>query len=256
MIRRFVGVLLCVGLLCGNLFGAEVPALTGRLVDRAQALSAQQAEAIEAALSAFERSTGGQLAILIEKHIPKDETLEGWTLKVAETWQLGHKDKDNGALLYLAMNDRRNRLEVGYGWESVLTDARAGDVLRSMTPALRAGDTSAALITAMQQMHRIIVGKPLADLPGNPSNAKRIIPAPKSKTRSEVVQFIIGIILILLFVRYPWMLLLLLSATNSRHHSSHHNRFGGSGRGDGGFGGGGFSGGGGSFGGGGASGRW
>ncbi len=225
----------------GWCLGAEVPKLTGRIVDTAGTLTQLEKRRVETALAAFNHSTGGQLAILVEEHIPEGESLEGWTLKVAETWALGLKGQDNGALLYLAMKDRRNRLEVGYGWEGAINDARAGDVLRAMAPALSAGETDTAILYAIQQLHIFITGKPLEQLPHLPRSSTTQDGAP-----SPLFTFLIGIGLVFLFIRYPWLLLLFLN-TNSRGRGG----FGGS---SGGFGG--FGGGGGTFGGGGASGRW
>ncbi len=236
-----VSLLTIVCLLANVGIGATVPPLTGRLVDTAHVLSAKDAQRVEAALTRFEQSTGGQLVILIEEHIPEGESLEGWTLKVAETWKLGHQGNDNGALLYLAMKDRRNRLEVGYGWEGFITDARAGDVLRAMAPALREDDTKRALFLAIQQLHLMLTGKPLSSLP---------LPTPRERKQARLIEALppLAILVLLLFlsIRYPrfgQFMILLLSL------------FGRSSGGRGGSGGG-FRGGGGGFGGGGASGRW
>ncbi len=225
-------------LLVATAMPAPVPRLTGRVVDTTQTLASDELQQVEAALLSFEQSTGGQLAILLEDRIPENETLEERTLAVAEAWALGHKGKDNGALLYLAMKDRRNRLEVGYGWEGAITDARAGDVLRAMAPALRENQTKHALLLAIQQLHVFIKDQPLSDLP-------QLERKPYS-LREQFVEILPPLIFIVVAI--------LIAITKGSRNGS-----GGGFGGFGGFrsgGGGGFRGGGGRFGGGGASGGW
>ena len=98
-----------------------IPALTGRVVDQTATLTPDQAAALEQKLKAFEDRKGTQIAVLI---VPttEPETIEQFSIRVAEAWKIGRKKIDDGALLVVAKNDRTLRIEVGYGLEGALTD--------------------------------------------------------------------------------------------------------------------------------------
>jgi uncharacterized protein len=99
---------------------APVPALTGRVTDLTGTLTQGQKAALEAQLAAFQARRGSQLAVLI---VPttRPEEIEQYSIRVVEQWKLGRKNVDDGALLLIAKNDRRLRIEVGYGLEGALT---------------------------------------------------------------------------------------------------------------------------------------
>jgi uncharacterized protein len=242
--------LLVCSLLVATLGGAaKVPPLTGRVVDTAGVLSAQEIAQLTQDIQALEEKTGGQLAVCIENHIPEDSSLEDRSLEIATTWGIGHKEHDNGALLYLAMGDRRSRLEIGYGWEGWVNDARAGDILRAMGPLLQQGKTADAIRLAVGQVAHFVEERIPVPPPKEPLSplAKLIIAGVvvviamlcflslDERRRDQFVLFL------LIYQLMQFILLMLMH---------------GGGRGGRGGGGGGFSGGGGSFGGGGASGRW
>src|ERR1700676_1122050 len=94
----------------------EVPFLSGRLVDEARLLWAAARQRIDGELGALEREPGDQVAVLIVQSLG-GEPLEDYSVKVAQTWKLGQKGKDNGILLLISRDDRRLRIEVGYGLE-------------------------------------------------------------------------------------------------------------------------------------------
>ncbi len=218
-------------LLCG---AVDVPPLTGRVVDRAGVFGSAGMEKIENAILELEQTTGGQMAVLTVKKL-NGVPIEQFGIAVMDKWKIGHKGKDNGAILILAIEDRESRLEVGYGWEGNINDARGGDIVRGMVPFLRDGDYTKAAIYAVGEVQRFVTGK-----------------APQGHVRSrkekgnDTGAFIVTIVIILLFFffgrRGGGMILL--------------GGFGGRGGGGSFGGGGGFSGGGGGGGGGGASGRW
>jgi len=119
---------------------AEVPYLSGRVVDDAGILSAAARERLEAVLAKHEATTTNQVAVLTVRSLGSD-SVEGFAVKVFSTWKLGQKGKDNGVLLVVAPEERRMRIEVGYGLEGALTDGIAGTILRStLTPRFKAGD--------------------------------------------------------------------------------------------------------------------
>jgi len=119
--------------------GREVPFLSGRVNDTAGILSPGMRESLEEKLAAFERETGAQVAVLTIDSLD-GEVLEDYSHRVATTWQLGRKGVDDGVLFLIARDDRKTRLEVGYGLESRLTDAQARRILDNLVrPQFRAG---------------------------------------------------------------------------------------------------------------------
>lgn len=121
-------------------FALDVPPLTGRIIDLAHLLPDDLARTLSEDLAAHEHRTGNQVVILTIPSL-EGEPLETYSHKVATTWRLGQKGTDNGVLLLVVPNDRRVRIEVGYGLEGVLTDAKAAQIIRhEMVPSFKAGD--------------------------------------------------------------------------------------------------------------------
>jgi uncharacterized protein len=117
----------------------EVPALSGRVVDRAGVLDGTAQERLTDALADHERRTSEQLVVLTIRTLD-GEPIEDFAERTFRAWRLGQAGKDNGVLLVVAIDDRRMRIEVGYGLEGRLTDAAAGRIIRDvMAPAFRAG---------------------------------------------------------------------------------------------------------------------
>ena len=116
---------------------APIPPLVSRVTDTAGVLGASAKQEIEAKLVAFEQSTGGQLAVLIVK-TAEPETIDQYGIRVGETWKIGKKGKDTGAILIIAMKEKKLRIETGYGWEGALPDVEAKRIIREvMTPFLK-----------------------------------------------------------------------------------------------------------------------
>jgi uncharacterized protein len=151
--------LLVLTLVVGSRFAAalEPPPLTARVNDYAAILSPATRQQLENVLTDLERKESTQLAVLTITSL-EGANLEEFSLKVAETWRLGQKGRDNGALLLIAKNDRKIRIEVGYGLEGLLTDLTAGRIIRDIiTPRFRDGnfdlgvsDGVAAMIAAVR----------------------------------------------------------------------------------------------------------
>jgi len=121
-------------------FAADVPYLSGRVVDDAEILRPATREAIAGRLAAHEQKTTNQVAVLTIPTIG-DESIEEFATRAFGTWRLGQRGKNNGVLVVVVPNDRKLRIEVGYGLEGTLTDAAAGRIIRNvMTPAFKAGD--------------------------------------------------------------------------------------------------------------------
>ena len=124
---------------------AEVPFLSGRVNDHAELVDPETEDRMEGFLAAFEERTGAQIAVLTVVSLG-GEPVEMYSLRVAETWGLGREEADDGVLFLVARDDRRMRIEVGYGLEDDLTDAEAGRILRNVvTPRFQAGDFSGGI---------------------------------------------------------------------------------------------------------------
>ncbi|HYJ17820.1 MAG TPA: TPM domain-containing protein [Burkholderiales bacterium] len=132
-------ILLLLSFLAGAPSSAQtgVPYLSGRIVDQAAILSDPARERISSMLKAHEDASGNQVAVLTVTTL-EGESVEDYAVRVFEDWKLGQRDKDNGVLILVVPQDRRMRIEVGYGLEGKLTDAAASRVIRDlMTPRFR-----------------------------------------------------------------------------------------------------------------------
>lgn len=220
----------------------DVPPSGGHYVtDLAGMLSAQTKLRLDQALAEFERSDSTQLAVLAIPSL-EGESLEEYALKVAESWGIGQKGKDNGALLLIARDERKIRIEVGYGLEGRLTDLLTGRIIdNEITPRFKQGDFDGGVRAGVVAMIEAVRGEYQGT--GRTQSKKRRNP--------------LGFLAMLLFAG-PF-LLSVLGGQGRRSSRRRHGGFwigGGGGGFGGGFGGGGFSGGGGGFGGGGSSGGW
>jgi uncharacterized protein len=262
-----------------------VPPLTGRVVDQTGTLTSGDIATLEQTLKDFEDRKGSQVAVLI---VPTTdpETIDQYSLRVVEQWKLGRKKIDDGALLIVAKNDRKLRIEVGYALEGALNDATSKRIIDEViTPKFRTGDFAGGISDGVDRMLRVIDGESL--------------PAPKPPVSSAnfddlgqlipillIAAIVIGGILRAMLGPFlgalatgggiafiAWSIIGVLSiagiagiiafvftliggsAAGGRGGGVYLPTGGGGGFGGGGSGGG-FSGGGGSFGGGGASGSW
>ena len=138
-----------------------VPPLGARITDLTATLNAQQIQALDARLAAFETKKGAQLAVLL---VPttQPETIEQFGLRVAGAWKLGRKGVDDGALLLVAKDDRALRIEVGYGLEGALNDATAKRIIaETITPFFKRGEFYAGIDAGTAVMMQVINGEPL-----------------------------------------------------------------------------------------------
>ena len=266
----------------------DVPQITGRVMDLAHVLPASAVESVSAQLAAHEVTTSNQVAVLIVPSL-EGEALEEFSHRVATTWKLGQKGTDNGVLLLVAIRERKVRIEVGYGLEGTLTDARSARIIRNdIVPRFRAGDLTGGVVAGIDAIVRTIEGTYQA--------SEKPVPRQDSDLPGQImiaimVGLMLGFILMnvnrllgpiagtgLSLLLAPWLvpaliaggitlvLLLILSSAGISGRRSmrrgmddwiwYSSRGGGWGGGTFGGVGGGFSGGGGSFGGGGASGSW
>ena len=143
-------------------FAADVPYLTGRVVDDAQILSPDARTRLTAALKAHEQATSNQIVVLTVPTI-EPESIEEYAAEVFRSWKLGQKDQNNGVLVVIVPQDRRMRIEVGYGLEPTLTDAMAAAIIRDvMTPAFKRADYDAGVQAGVAAIIARLEGKSVA----------------------------------------------------------------------------------------------
>ena len=250
-------------LLAAPLAAQEFPALTGRVVDAADILPPDVEAQIIARSEAIEKQTTAQVVVATVPSLQGYE-IEDYGYRLGRHWGIGQKRRpaseggaaqgDNGVILLIAPNERRVRIEVGYGLEPVLTDALSSVIIqRSILPEFRAGNMPAGVLAGFDAIARQI------ELPPEEA-AQNVANAEQQAAQDE--GFPLGFVIFMLF------LMLWLTMASRRTKGGKRARsggpiviwgpggFGGGGFSGGGFGGGGFGGGGGGFGGGGASGGW
>jgi uncharacterized protein len=138
-----------------------VPPLTGRVVDLTGTLSSDQIAAQTQRLKDLEKRKGSQVAVLI---VPttQPETIEQYALRVAEAWKIGRRKIDDGALLVVAKDDHKLRIEVGYGLEGALTDVTARRIIDEViAPRFRTGDFAGGIDAGITRIISVIDGEPL-----------------------------------------------------------------------------------------------
>jgi uncharacterized protein len=252
-VRRLCAILV---LLFGfRLFAAEVipPPPAAYFNDYAHAVSAGTATQLNQTLEDFERQSSDQIVVAVFPKMQSESSIEDYTVRVARSWQAGQKGKNNGAVLFVFVQDHKMFLQVGYGLEGVLPDALCKRIIdEQITPRFKAGDFDGGLTAGV----RAVIAATKGEYKGTGATVSDSRPPHGSSSPFLGFGFIVLIVIIVFFARgsgmfFPW--LLLSSSGSSRGWGG-----GGFSSGGGGFsgGGGGFSGGGGSFGGGGAGGSW
>lgn len=168
-----------------------VPALSGRVIDQTGTLSPAQQSALEAKLAAFEQSAGSQLVILI---VPSSqpEDIAAYAQRVGDSWKIGRKGVGDGALLVVAKDDRKVRIEVAKALEGAIPDLAASLIIReAITPAFRKGDYAGGLNLAVDQMSAKIRGE---DLPLPSQGGRGKAPASQGFNLEELgALFFIGV---------------------------------------------------------------
>lgn len=223
------------------------PELTGPVVDQAGLLPADAESALTQKLLDYDQSSGNQLVVVTVQTLD-GYPIEYWGYKLGRHWGIGDKDKSTGAILIVDKDERKLRIEVGYGLEGTLTDALSDDIIRNtIVPEFKQGDYAGGISDGVDAILQVLGGQ-----------AEQVH---REKRRDSFTT-------LLLMVFFAFILLRVLAAVLGSRSGSRlfwlwvllggmRGNSRGGGFGGGGFGGGGgFSGGGGSFGGGGASGSW
>jgi len=220
---------------------SDIPPAPDRWVtDKAGFLSVSTVDSLDAGLENYERTTGHQILVYIDRStggIP----LEDWASRAFQAWKVGRKGLDDGLAVFIMANDRRVRIEVGYGLEALVPDITAGRVINDViVPSIRNGENDRAVREGVAALLAAISGEAGAAEPGG-SGAR---PSTRLSTGEKILAGVAILFFLILFITNPSLALWLLF-----------NIFSG-GRGGGGSGRGSFRGGGGRSGGGGASGSW
>ena len=156
-------------LFCNSLWAlVGVPKLSSRVTDLTGTLSIEQTSALENKLADFERKKGSQIAVLMLPTTQPEDIAE-YGIKVADLWRLGRHDVDDGIILIIVKDDRKLRIEVGYGLEGVIPDAIAKRIIaETITPLFKNGDFAGGIDAGVNQIIQLVSGESL--------------PAPTSKT--------------------------------------------------------------------------
>ncbi|WP_309082645.1 YgcG family protein [Chelativorans sp.] len=268
-VRRRLAAFVCAWLFALSAFAAaaaaELPALTGRVVDNADLLDAATEARLIEKLAAFEQKSSDQIVVATIKSLD-GEPIEPFANRLFRAWGLGQAGEDNGVLLIVALEDRKMRIEVGYGLEGTLTDLHSKLIIENtMVPAFRAGDFAGGISRAVDDIITVLEGN-AAELE---ERARRFeeqgVPFDWGITVFIVIWAVVffggmaGAILPPIFGRkiapnrYRWLGMNFTYGSGGRRRGRSAGGWSSGGRSSGG---GGFSGGGGSSGGGGASGGW
>lgn len=214
------------------------------VIDSARVIPEPQKQQMHAVSQELREKTG---AVIVVVTLPSLQggSLEDFSVKLAQGWGIG--ESDQGVLLLFVLEDRKVRIEVGYGLEHVINDAKAGRIIReNMIPYFQQQAYASGLLNGGAAIATTIATSKGVQLTGNPRLYQRNSPQEQS-VASKIIGLLFFIFVIFMFIKHPRLMLLLLLSSGGRGGR-------GGGRSSGGFGGGGFGGGG--FGGGGASGSW
>jgi uncharacterized protein len=135
---------------------SSLPAPTGYVSDFAGVLSPSTKAGVENLCFQVDRQAHAQIAVVTIKTLDNDQPIDEFAVALEEKWKVGAKGTDRGVLMLVVMNPRKYRIEVGYGLEGILNDAKVGDIGRSMVPSLSQGDYNTAIPLGVQQLARII----------------------------------------------------------------------------------------------------
>jgi uncharacterized protein len=260
--RRLAAILLTLIVFSATAFAQSLtfPALTGRVVDEAGLLDAAARAQLEQTLAELEAKTADQLVVVTLKSL-QGTSIEDYGYQLGRHWQIGQKGKNNGVLLIVAPNERKVRIEVGYGLEGTLTDAISSFIVQnSILPRFKAGDFAGGIRRGVEDIVQVLSGDAEEYRERASTSAERAM----SVEDAIVIAFFLFIAAIIILN----VLAGVLQGLTGKRRRGRHGRWGDSipviigPSSDGGWSsgssssGGGFSGGGGSFGGGGSSGSW
>ena len=135
---------------------STLPAPAGYVSDFASVLSPSTKAGLENLCYQVDRQAHAQIAVVTIKTLDNDQSIDEFATALEDKWKVGPKGTDRGILMLVSLNPRKYRIEVGYGLEGILNDAKVGDIGRSMVPSLSQNDYNTAIPLGVQQIARII----------------------------------------------------------------------------------------------------
>src|SRR5256885_10057988 len=177
LLRVFLICLLAgLSLVCDANAEPSFPALTGRVVDQAQILDAAARTRIDGKLEQLESKTSTQLVVATLRSL-QGYDIADYGYRLGRSWGIGQKGKNNGAILLVAPNERKVRIEVGYGLEGTLTDALSRTIIeRDILPAFKRGDLNGGVLAGTSALLRVLGGDPTAAAPPAQSQWRSALP--------------------------------------------------------------------------------
>ena len=237
----------------------SLPKPTDYVSDYAHVLSAQTVARLDSLCTQLDKSQANAQVAVVTVHTLDGDDSADYASQLESKWKMGSKASDRGVLVLLAIDDHKRRIDVGYGLEGILNDAKLGDIGREMVPYLRANDFDSAATLAVGQVAQVIAADAKVTLTDDAGE----IPVQQPVRRASALGRLIWLIVVLIFFGGSSLLRMLMgygllgTFMGGRGPGIGGGGFGGGGFGGGGGGGGGFGGfGGGGFGGGGAGGDW
>jgi uncharacterized protein len=184
---------------CGCLFAEKISDIRpqGYVTDLARVLDPGTKSEIEALCTEVEQKTGAQIAMVTVRSLD-GESKEDYAADLYKHLGVGSKRKNRGVLLLLAPPERQYRIEVGYGLEPVINDARAGDVGRAMVPSLRTGDYNGAVLLGVTQLAQLIAADKGVALTG--------LPKPQATRQPSAGSGLPWWLIVLAFIGIPWLI--------------------------------------------------
>jgi uncharacterized protein len=188
------------------------------VTDNAHVLDAARASALNEKLAQFERDTSNQILVYIDRKLPADSTIEQLGSEAMHQWGVGQTGKDNGAVLFLFIDDRKMRIEVGYGLESSLTDAKSREITSTiLKPRLKARDYNAAVEQGIEAMLAAARGEALKGTGSTVRERRRPQPQPNPGQQQSGLETLGCIVLAMLILGVPLVIaIVVLSKRGSR----------------------------------------
>ncbi|MGA2091318.1 MAG: TPM domain-containing protein [Endomicrobiales bacterium] len=222
---------LFLGFLCVSASAQKLPKPTDWVSDYAGIMDARSIDKTRSIINELEQKTSTEIAVVTVKNLD-NQSIEDFAVNVFKQWGIGKKGKDNGILFIASIEDRKIKIEVGYGLEGILNDGKCGEILdRYVVPEFKKGDYGNGMFLGTLAIASVIAADAGVQLTGQ----EQLPPEPQQKTSLArlILQGLFFVVMIILFIRHPFLFLLLLGAGGGGGGSR-----GGFGGGFGGFGGG------------------
>jgi uncharacterized protein len=202
-LRAALAILLCLGgaLAVRAEKVEDLPRPTNYVSDFAGVLSPQTVQGLNALCAQVDRQAHAQIAVVTIKTLD-GEPIESFTTALEDKWKVGAKGTDRGIILLFAIQDRKRRIETGYGLEAILPDGKVGTIGRSIEPALKAGNYDAAISSMVVQISQVIATDAGVNLQAAPRRAPQTRPVHTLSPGQAIVGIVIFLVVAFLLVRF------------------------------------------------------